>query len=292
MRPVARPALRERVPRDASTAITVRDVVHTHFSYPWHYHPEVELMLIVNGRGLRYVGDSIHEFDEGDLCLIGGDLPHCWHSTLVPDRPVRAVVIQFPADVFGSDFLLRDATRPLRGLLERAGRGLSVGESTRSQIAAEMWRLVDPATTDLEKLVRLLNMLAAMAVSPSVHELALSSGSRSTSSADATRAGKLLRYIHDHAFERISQRAASVLVGMSPGAFSRFFARHFGKPFVSYVAEVRVGHACRLLMENDMNVSEVAYHAGFNNLANFNRQFLRIKGVTPSAYRKMARRLA
>ncbi len=292
MRPVARPALRERVPRDASTAITVRDVVHTHFSYPWHYHPEIELMLVVNGRGLRYVGDSIHEFEEGDLCLVGGGLPHCWHSTPLPDRPVRALVIQFPADVFGGDFLLRDATRPLRGLLERAGRGLWVGESTRSQIVAEMWRLVDPATTDLEKLVRLLNMLAAMAVSPSVRELALSSGSRSTSAADATRAGKLLRYIHDHAFERISQRAAASLVGMSPGAFSRFFARHFGKPFVSYVAEVRVGHACRLLMENDMNVSEVAYNAGFNNLANFNRQFLRIKGVTPSAYRKMTRRLS
>lgn len=291
MRPAVRPALRERVPRDASTTITVRDVVHTHFSYPWHYHPEHELMLVVSGRGLRYVGDSISEFEEGDLCLVGGELPHCWHSTPVPDRPVRALVIQFPADVFGRDFLTLDASRPLRVLMERAARGLSVEEPTRSQISAEMWRLVDPSTTDLEKLVRLLGMLATLAQSPQVRELSLTSGTRPSSATDTTRAGKLLRYIHDHAFERISQRAASALVGMSPGAFSRFFSRQFGKPFVSYVAEVRISHACRLLIEHDMNVSEVAYQAGFNNLANFNRQFLRIKGMTPTAYRKMARQM-
>lgn len=291
MRPAPRTAYREQVPRDSSTAITVRDVTHSHFSYPWHYHPETELILIVRGSGLRYVGDSIGRFEPGELCLVGGGTPHCWLSQPEPGRPVRALVIQFPPDVFGKDFIDLVAMRPLGGLLERAARGLLIEGATRTQVVTEMWRLTDPSATDLDKLVRLLTMLTSIAVSTDCATLALTAGHRPQSTRDATRAGKLMRYIHDHAIERLSQRDVAGVVGLSPGAFSRFFTRHFGKPFVAYVAEVRVGHACRLLLENDLNVSEIAYQVGFNNLANFNRHFLKLKGMTPTAYRTMARSL-
>lgn len=286
-----RPAQHERIQSDPSTAIAIRDLSATHFSYPWHYHPELELTLIVQGRGLRYVGDSIAEFEAGDLCLIGGGTPHCWLSQPVAGKTVRALVIQFPAGVFGDDFLRLAATRPLAGLLERAALGLSIGGPTHAQITAEMWRLTDPAASDLEKIRRLLNILVTMSGTPHTQSLALTSSHPAMHGRDATRLGKLTSYIHDHAMERLSQREAAKLVAMSPGAFSRFFGRHFGKPFVAYVAEVRIAHACRLLIEDDLNISEIAYQVGFNNLANFNRQFLRLKGVAPSGYRKMARRM-
>ena len=288
MRPAPRPAQRERVPRDSSTAITVRDIAHSHFSYPWHYHPESEIILIVAGRGLRYVGDSIGEFEPGDLCLVGGGTPHCWLSEPIPGHPVRALVIQFPPEVFGSDFLDLYATRPLTLLFETASQGVRIGGASRSRVAAEMWRLVDPAVHDLEKLVCLLGILTGIATSKDIQTLALTPGHRPTSPRDATRAGKVLRYIHDHACERLAQQEVASLVGMSAGAFSRFFTRHFGKPFVTYVAEVRISQACRLLVEQELNVSEIAYQVGFNNLANFNRHFLKLKGMTPSAYRKVA----
>jgi AraC-like DNA-binding protein/quercetin dioxygenase-like cupin family protein len=289
MRPVPRPAHRELVPRDSSAAITVRDVTANNFTYPWHYHPELELILIVQGRGLRYVADSIHEFEPGDLCLVGGGTPHCWLSRPTPGQPVRALVIQFPRDVFGDGFLDLAATQSLVALLKRASLGLVIDDPTRGEVATRMWQLTDPSITDLDKLLGLLSMLATMARSPSCRTLSLTSGHRPETERDATRAGRLMRHIHDHATERLSQREVAGLVSMSPGAFSRFFTRHFGKPFVAYVAEVRVGHACRLLLEGDMNISEVAYQVGFNNLANFNRHFLRLKGTTPSAFRRIAR---
>ncbi|MBN2196015.1 MAG: helix-turn-helix domain-containing protein [Polyangiaceae bacterium] len=289
MRPVPRPAHREHVPRDSSAAITVRDVSANSFTYPWHYHPELELILIVQGRGLRYVADSIHEFDAGDLCLVGGGTPHCWLSRPTPAQPVRAILIQFPRDVFGDSFLELAATQPVVKLLKRAGQGIVIDDPTRSEVAARMWQLTDPSVPDLDKLLALLSMLAVMARSPHCRTLSLSAGHQPETDRDATRAGKLMRHIHDHAAERLSQREVAGLVGMSPGAFSRFFTRHFGKPFVAYVAEVRVGHACRLLLEGDMNISEVAYQVGFNNLANFNRHFLRLKGTTPSGFRRIAR---
>jgi AraC-like DNA-binding protein/quercetin dioxygenase-like cupin family protein len=291
MRPPPRTARREQIPRDSSTAITVRDVTHSHFSYPWHYHPEAELILIVRGRGLRYVGDSIGEFEPGEVCLVAGGTPHCWLSRPEPGRPVRALVIQFPPDVFGADFLDLVAVRPVCRLIEHAARGVLVEGATRTQVTDQMWRLTDPAASDLNKLVRLLSILTSIAISEDSRPLALNAGHRPQSSRDATRAGKLMRHIHDHAAERLAQRDVAALIGMSPGAFSRFFTRHFGKPFVAYVAEVRVGHACRLLLEQDLNVSEIAYQVGFNNLANFNRHFLKLKGMTPTAYRKIARSL-
>jgi len=284
-------ARREQIPRDSSTAIAIRDVSHSHFSYPWHYHPETELILIVGGRGLRYVGDSIGQFEPGEVCLVAGGTPHCWLSKPVAGKPVRALVIQFPPDVFGADFFELAAVQPVRQLLERSARGILVEGSTRSQVAAEMWRLTDPTASDLDKLVRLLSMLTSIAISGECRPLALNAGRRPQSLRDATRAGKLLRHIHDHAAERLAQHDVAQLVGMSPGAFSRFFTRHFGRPFVAYVAEVRVGHACRLLLEQDMNISEIAYQVGFNNLANFNRHFLKLKGMTPTASRRIARSL-
>lgn len=289
MRPAPRAAQRELVPRDSSAAITIRDVTANSFSYPWHYHPELELILIVRGQGLRYVADSIHEFDIGDLCLVGAGTPHCWLSRPSPGHSVRAVVLQFPRDVFGADFLELAATQPVAGLLKRAGQGLVIDEPTRSEVSGRIWQLTDPSVTDLDKVLGLLSMLTTMARSPHCRTLSLSAGHRPENERDATRAGKLMRHIHDHAADKLSQREVASLVGMSPGAFSRFFTRHFGKPFVAYVAEVRVGHACRLLLEDDMNISEVAYQVGFNNLANFNRHFLRLKGATPSAFRRMAR---
>lgn len=284
--------LRESVPRSSCAAITVREIEDSHFRYPWHYHPEAELTLIVEGHGVRYVGDSICEFGPGDLCLVAGGTPHCWASEPAPGVVQRALVIQFSHDAFGADFLSLEATRAISALLRRAALGLHIEEPTRGEVVAEMRRLADPALSDLEKLVRLLALLTTMAMSQHCQTLALSSGNCPATPRDQTRTGKLLQHINEHAFERLSQSSTAKLVGMSPGAFSRFFSRQFGKPFVSYMAELRVGHACRLLADSDMNVSEVAYRVGFNNLANFNRHFLRLKGMTPSAYRRKLRQMS
>jgi AraC-like DNA-binding protein/quercetin dioxygenase-like cupin family protein len=287
-----RRAQRESVPLPTGAAILVRSVVNTHFDYPWHYHPEAELMLVLEGHGVRYVGDSIREFGPGDLCLVAGGTPHCWSSEAEPGRMVRALVVQFPHDVFGADFLSLEATRAISSLLERAKLGIRLDGATRNKVERELLRLADAELTDLEKLVQLLGILTTIAMSSDVQCLSLASVAPPVSPRDLTRTDKLLQYIHGHVSQRLSQSDTAKLVGMSPGAFSRFFSRQFGKPFVSYMAELRVGHACRLLADSDLNVSEVAFRVGFNNLANFNRHFLRLKGMTPTAYRRKLRAVA
>jgi AraC-like DNA-binding protein/mannose-6-phosphate isomerase-like protein (cupin superfamily) len=285
-------AHRELVPVDPSSPITLRDTRHTHFSYPWHYHPEIELTLILVGRGLRYVGDSIHTFEEGDLCLIGAETPHCWLSKPVPGQPVRALVVQFLPQAFGHDFLELSATHPITELFRKAKHGLRLTGSLRAKASEETKRLFGAARRPVDQLVCLLGILALVAESSEAEVLSLASGQRPQTPRHAETAQRILAYIHENASRQMSQREVADLAGLSAAGFSRFFSRHFGKPFVSYLAEIRVGNACRLLMEDERSIAEVAADVGFNNLANFNRRFRRLKGVTPSAYRRMARGLA
>jgi AraC-like DNA-binding protein len=79
---------------------------------------------------------------------------------------------------------------------------------------------------------------------------------------------------------------AAQLVHLSEGAFSRFFKTHTGKTFPCFVNELRIGRACRLLTETDETITEIAYGCGFANLSNFNRQFLRLRGMSPRSFRQ------
>jgi len=283
-----RSAALELVPKDPSLPFTLIDVRASYFQYPWHHHPELELTMILRGKGLRYVGDSIKEFEDGDLCLIGANTPHCWLSEPVAGKPVRALVIQFDRDVFGPGFLDLPVARPIGELFSRADRGLCVTGELRSRVASQLEQVFQNSRNPLDRLAQLLSLLSLLAPGDRCTALALGTTTRVQSANQASTMRRILSYIHENAGGQISQRAAAKLAGLSPAGFSRFFSRHFQKPFVAYVAEVRVGLACRMLLEDELGIAEVASRAGFNNLANFNRRFRLLKGMTPSEYRKMA----
>jgi len=286
-----RSASLELVPKDPTLPFTLIDVRAACFTYPWHHHPELELTYVVRGRGLRYVGDSIKEFEDGDLCLVGSYTPHCWLSEPVSGRPVRALVIQFAPEIFGGAFLDLQVARPIRELFSRAERGLWIQGELKGKVSSLMERLFVPQMTPLHRMSMLLELMATLAPGDKCAPLSLGTTTRPQSPTHAATMRRILSYIHENAPHSISQRAAADLAGLSPAGFSRFFSRHFGKPFVTYVAEVRIGQACRLLLEDELGIAEVAVRAGFNNLANFNRRFRLLKGMTPSDYRRMARSL-
>ena len=285
-------AHRELIPVDPNSPLTLRDTRVSHFTYPWHYHPELELRLILVGRGMRYVGDSIGTFDDGDLCLVGADTPHCWLSKPVPGRPVRALVVQFLPDVFGQGFLELSAAQAVTELFRLAGRGLRLQGVVKARVTEEVERLFARPHRPIDQLTRLLSILSTMAGSEECEPLSLTRGYRPQTPGHAQAAQRILKHIHENASGSLPQREVARMAGFSVAGFSRFFSRQFGKPFVSYLAEIRVGNACRLLMESDLSIAHVAAEAGFNNLANFNRRFRDLKGVTPSEYRRMVRGMA
>lgn len=285
----SRRALFEHVKHDRDLGILFRDVTGPALQFPWHFHPELELTHILRGSGRRYIGDSIEPFDAGDLCLVGGNTPHCWLSEQGQPGPVHARVIQFLPESIGPALSETVTFRPLARLFERARRGLLISGSAHERTAAAMRELFTERTRSLDRYVGLLTILTDLSESADCRELALLDALPPLDADAALVASKLLSFIHEHAadselsFERLARVA-----GMSRATLGRVFPRLFGRTFAKYLAEVRVVKACALLSETRMSVAEIAVETGFGSVSNFNRRFLALKGESPLRYRKNA----
>ena len=279
-------ALFEKIPLRSGAAFAVQEFQGPRFSMPWHFHPECELTLIVRGRGMRYVGDNISRFHDGDLVFLGGNLPHYWWNDAEDRRGAHSVVVQFSVDFEeGALFHLPEA-RSIRRLFSLARRGLNLSGSLRDQIAADMRRMVH--RDGWERLCLLLEILGRLAGQKKPDFLASDSFAPEFGERDSRRLTAVCQYVNEFYAETVRHEKAATLAGLSPAAFSRFFHKRMGKTFQSYVVEVRIGHACRRLAEDDASVVDIAFASGFNNLSNFNRHFLKLKGLTPRAYRNRA----
>lgn len=282
-------ALFEHVKHDRDLGILFRDVTGSALTFPWHFHPELELTHIVKGSGRRYVGDSIEPFDDDDLCLIGESTPHCWLTEHGDRRPVHARVIQFSPNSLGAALLQTATFRPLSRLFERARRGLLVQGRTRARVADVMRELFTERTRSLDRFVGLLAALTELSESEDCKELALLDTSQLQDVETAQTAGRLLAYIHEHAGDsELSLNQVARAVGMSRATLGRIFPRLFGRTLAKYLAEARVVKACAMLSETNKSVAEIAVEAGFGSVSNFNRRFLALKRTSPLRYRKTA----
>ena len=253
----------------------------------WHFHPEYQLTLVLRGHGKRFVGDDVSRFREGDLVLTGPNLPHMWCSAPDPrpiSRPHEAVIIQFPESVFGDRFLDLPELGAVQRLLERSGRGILFGTGVRRSIASRMIRM--GRQRGVARLIALLDLLRVLSQSPPRRILASRTYRPAVASADRDRIDRICRYMAEHATEPLPLAQASREAHMSIPAFTRFFRRCTRQSFIEYLTDLRIGHACRLLLESDRTVSQIGRDSGFNNLSNFNRRFRQWKGVSPRQFRQ------
>jgi AraC-like DNA-binding protein len=284
MRIASRRLHREIIERQAGESMLARELVSARFPFRWHYHPEFELTVIERGEGLRFVGDSIQEFRAGDCCLLGPDCPHSWRSSDDGEHGVRALVVQFSAELLSAALPLLPELRGVGRLLARAHPGLAVtgGSALRT---AELVRALVAAPPGSP--ARLLSLLAALAeINAGGEASALSAVVRPVDAAAQARLGGLFTLLQA-APGGISQAAAARHLGVTPEAFSRFFHRAVGRTFAAYRNDLRIGGACQQLLGSDRPISLIAQDAGFANLSNFNRRFKAAKGMTPRAFRRL-----
>lgn len=283
-----RQPLFESVPLRGPVSVALREFSLPAFTHPWHRHPEVELTWILEGAGLRYVGDSVEPFAAGDFCLIGANLPHAWLSTGAARRGrrprVRSLVVQFDPRNFGNLLATVPELAETARLLERAERGLQFSAAAGARIRERFGRARDP----LGRFTALLDSLGVLAAEREARPLSLAPWRQKTASDAESRLRRVFAYLNDRVEDTVSHAECARLAGLSPPAFSRFFRRALGRSFQDYVTDLRLGLACRQLLTTDRSISEIAYAAGFGNLSNFNRSFRLRRDMTPREYRQLS----
>ncbi len=281
-----RKASYEKVEPTPGRSFAFREFNLPAFDSPWHFHPEVELTLVTSGTGRRFVGDHIAEFGPGDLALLGPNLPHFWHSEPSGDdgERSRSLVVQFLPKFLGSEFFGLPELDAIKSLFRHAAHGLRFTGRTQQRASEILLRMATRSPQG--QLLGLLDALDVLSRSPDVEVLASEGFAPALDTRTEERINRCQAYIFDRLHEPFRLDEVAAHMNMSPSAFSRYFKRAMGKTFSHFVNELRVGQACRTLLETDQPVASVAYACGFNNLSNFNRRFKELRGVSPRRFRE------
>ncbi|MBB6462327.1 AraC family transcriptional regulator [Flammeovirga kamogawensis] len=256
----------------------------------WHFHKELELIYINKGNGLRFIGDHVAEFNEGELVLVGSNLPHLWKNS--PEYynnlglTTDSLILQFDPNFLGDTFLQMHESVSLRKLLSKAKNGI---EFRNEKVKKEIFKhLVDLQTSQgFESMQTVLQILHKLSIEDDISIFVSSGFSEDINDKDSKRLDKVYQFVLEnfHRDIQLSEVAELSYLGISP--FCRFFKKRTHKPFSQFLNEVRVGHACKLLITNELSISQITYSCGFNSQTNFNRQFKKIKNVSPRDYQKI-----
>ncbi len=255
--------------------------------FQWHYHPEFELTLTLNSRGQRYIGDSIADYADGDLVLLGPNLPHTWCSSerLREAEPHVARVMWFTEDWAAGITERLAEMQPVAAMLARAGRGIVFSSAAAEGVRPIIEAI--PSREPADRLLRIMEVLTRLAGDADWQWIAGPGADRQkVGSPDQPRIGRVLDHIHAHYRERISIETLADVAALSVSGFHRLFRRHTRLTVGDYVAELRIGQACALLVNTRRPIAHIADEVGYANLANFNRQFRALRSITPREFRR------
>lgn len=255
----------------------------------WHYHPEAELIYFKSGGGTQFIGDSIEHFKTGDIVLVGGNLPHFWKyddEYFAEDASrVDVIVIHFNENFWGDVFLNLPENKVIKDTLEQAKRGIRVRDSiTNTETGNIMERIV--CTGGPSKIMLLMDILMALGAHPQKQALASMGFHYNFQEAEKDRINAIYNYTIANFKNKIKLEEIAAIANVSPNSFCRFFKSRSHKTYSQFINEIRVGHACKLLIDNQLNVKEICYESGFYNFASFHKYFKQITGKSPLGYQK------
>lgn len=231
----------------------------------------------------------MQNFREGDMVLTGPDLPHLWKSDRAYHIPenrteTHGIVIYFPDNFLNESVFQLEEFEAICNMLKKSVRGIEINGVTNILIRQMMLELLD--MRGIKSLIQLLKILQTIADSTDCRLIADAAYINTNKESEKDRMGQVYEYVMHNFQGKVSLEEAAQLSNLSVSAFSRFFKSRVNKSFSDFLTEVRISHACKLLHESDLNISEISYECGFFTLSNFNKLFKdRIK-KTPVEYRR------
>ena len=277
----------EQLNETAESSFLYRRFTQHRLDAPFHFHPELELTLILEGKGRRLVGRQVSNYDVGDLVLLGPNLPHTWSA----DEPStegemsRSIVIQFKEHFAGQEFWQIPEMAAIRNLFQKAQSGVWVKGKTRDLVAEKMAQGIDQ--TPFRKMLQLVDILQIIAVSEDVELVDHQFTTYLPTNTESERFHKVYTFLLEHYREDISLPTVAGVANLTPTSFCRFFKKITRKTFVDILTEFRLKHACHLLASTEAPIADICFESGFGNISYFNKEFKKSLGQSPMRYRKL-----
>jgi AraC-like DNA-binding protein len=265
-----------------------RDLV-PYINNRWHYHPEIELIHFKKGEGTQFIGDSIKRFKSGDIVMVGAHLPHYWRFDdlyFEEDTRVQADirVAHFCENFWGEQFLHLPENINIKTVLEKARRGLQITGKTRQLVADLLERLLQ--TDGSERIIILMEALMTIGDCKQLNTLSSIGFKHDMVDAENERVNAIYEYSLKNYKRKIQLEEIAAVANISPNSFCRYFKSRTRKTYSQFLIEIRVGQACKLLIENNLSIKQLCYESGFNNFTSFHKYFKMITGKSPLCYQK------
>jgi AraC-like DNA-binding protein len=252
----------------------------------WHYHPEMELVYVNAGAGKRQIGSHLSHYRNGDLILIGSNLPHCGFTRVLAAGQ-RETLIQWKLDAFGAPFFNIPEMKAVQRLFEQAKNGIIFHGDDKREIGAILESMAD--LSGAAKLLQLLQALTKMANSTNYTILNANGFLLEAKAEDQDKIKMIFNYVKENFNEEISLQEIAGLVFMTASSFCKYFKKITSKTFVQFLNEYRLIHAAKLLHESRLGIGDICYECGFNNYSHFTKKFKEMMGKTPLQYRNELR---
>src|SRR6185437_9343215 len=276
-----------KVPLQLESSFSIRR--DSCFGSLWHYHPELELHYLIRGEGVRFIGDNISNFSDGEILLLGENLPHKWHCREDPSQDVslygvETMVLHFSSNFMGNDMLSLPETRLLPLLFERAKKGMVIINETREKLIP----LIEAASKaeNLDRLIALLSILKILSETKDYHQITREQSFYKSDKYETERLNEVYNYTLENFSQPIALEKIAAISNLTTTSFCRYFKLMTKKTYYDFLTEIRISHACTFLIEDKMSIEQIADRCGFYNISNFYRQFKKVIGVTPLNYKR------
>lgn len=278
-----------KVSKGPDSSFSVRRDLVPHVNNRWHYHSEVELIHFKKGEGTQFIGDSIKRFKAGDVILVGANLPHYWRfDDSFFDENTKASadvrVSHFNENFWGEQFLHLPENINIKTILEKAKRGLQVTGKSKQQVAEILEQLVQ--AEGIQRIILLIEALSAVANCKQLITLSSIGFKPDFVEVESDRINAIYEYSIKNFRNKIQLDEIADVANISPNSFCRYFKSRTRKTYSQFLIELRVGHACKLLIENNQCIKRLCYESGFNNFTSFHKYFKQITGKSPLIYQK------
>lgn len=273
----------------SSQIFVIRHLEEKHFDPVWHAHSEYQLFVVLEGTGTRFIGDSIKSFRPGELILTGPHLPHVWRSDEIyfeknSSSKTSGIVIYLNENFLGDHILEKEEMIALKKLFTKSMRGLEFYGPKKPEVIRTMKKLIQ--LRGLPSVILLLQILEILAGSKEYHYISSRAYDYALEEHETDRLNQVYEYAFKNFRKKVLLEDLAELLHVTPTSFSRYFTMKNNKPFSKFIAEIRIKHACKMLIETDESIAQICYDCGFNTLSNFNKQFKEIMLKKPTQYKK------